>query len=73
MVAPFADWTTIWSPSPDAAGKFAASRVAEDCESVPGRLKLELKLLPATLLSPATTVTSRPAASVDAAGVAALS
>ena len=46
MVAPWVAWMTIWSPSPDAAGKFSVSRVTAACESVFGRWKLELKLAP---------------------------
>ena len=53
MVAPCVAWITTWSPSPDAAGKFVVSRVTAACESVFGRLRLVLKLLPAAALTPA--------------------
>src|SRR5581483_11367949 len=42
-----------WSPSPAAAGKFAASKAAAACESVPGRARLVVKAVPAVLLTPA--------------------
>ena len=53
IVVPCAAWITTWSPSPEAAGKFCVSKVAAACESVPGRLRFELKLLPTTALTPA--------------------
>src|SRR5580704_13854733 len=54
MVVPWLAWITTWSPSPAAAGKFCVRSVAAACESVPGRLRLELKLLPAATLATAT-------------------
>ncbi len=66
MVAPWVAWMTIWSPSPDAAGKFLVSRLTAAWESVLGRLKLELKWLPSPWLSPSmvTTASSHPATTV---------
>jgi hypothetical protein len=49
IVAPCVAWITTWSPSPEAAGKFCVRRVAAACESVPGRPRLELNLLPAAV------------------------
>lgn len=54
-VVPCVAWITTWSPSPETAGKFCVSRATAACESVPGRLRLELKLLPTATLTPAMT------------------
>ena len=58
MVVPCVAWITTWSPSPEAAGKLRVRRAAAACESVPGRLRLELKLLPTATLTPAMTTTA---------------
>src|SRR6185312_2689257 len=58
MLVPWVAWITTWSPSPEAAGKFCVRREAAACESVPGRLRSELNLLPAAALTPAMTTTA---------------
>jgi hypothetical protein len=55
IVLPWVAWRTTWSPSPEAAGKFLVNRPTAACESVLGRLKFELNLLPLAELSPITT------------------
>jgi hypothetical protein len=49
-------WITIWSPSPDADGKFLVSNDTAACESVFGRLKFELKSPPIAWLNPSVTI-----------------
>ena len=62
-VVPCVAWMTTWSLSPEAAGKFFSSRVTAAWESVPGRLRLSLKLVPVApeIATTATSAASQPA------------
>jgi hypothetical protein len=50
---------TTWSLSPEAAGKFFCNSVTAAWESVPGRLRLELKLLPVAVETATTATKAR--------------